>query len=64
MRSNNALKRTGVYSGRPVLAKGWRARRGGMWMGPAAEQDRIVRAQRVAADLGDNPPNGRISAAN
>jgi hypothetical protein len=30
MPANNALQRTGVYRGSPVLAKGWRARRGGM----------------------------------
>jgi hypothetical protein len=38
--SNNALQRTSDYRGRPVLAKGWRARRGGMGTVAAAEQDR------------------------
>jgi hypothetical protein len=38
--TNNALQRTNELSGRPVLAKGWRARRGGMVNVPAAELDR------------------------
>jgi len=38
--SNNALQRTDDHRGRPVLAKGWRARRGGMGIVPAAELDR------------------------
>jgi hypothetical protein len=38
--SNSALQRTGDRCGRPVLAKGWRARRGGMGIVPAAELDR------------------------
>jgi len=40
MTSNNALQRTGGHRYRPVLAKGWRARRGGMGIVPAAEPDR------------------------
>ena len=40
MMSNKALQRTGGRRGRPVLAKGWRARRGGMGLVPAAELDR------------------------
>jgi hypothetical protein len=38
--ANNALQRTGERGGRPVLAKGWRARRGGMGIVPAAERER------------------------
>ena len=38
--ANNSLQRTGEHRGRPVLAKGWRARRSGMGIVPAAEQDR------------------------
>jgi hypothetical protein len=38
--ANNELQRTGGECGRPVLAKGWRARRGGMGIVPAAELDR------------------------
>jgi hypothetical protein len=33
--SNNALQRTVMHCA-PVLAKGWRARRGGMGIAPAA----------------------------
>ena len=40
MTANKALQRTGDDRGRPVLAKGWRARRGGMGIVPAAELDR------------------------
>ena len=40
LRPNNALQRTGVHRGRPVLAKGWCARRSGMGIVPAAELDR------------------------
>lgn len=40
MPTNNALQRAGDYCGRPVLAKGWRARRGGMGMMAAAERSR------------------------
>jgi hypothetical protein len=38
--ANNALQRTGDHWGHSVLAKGWRARRGGMGIVPAAELDR------------------------
>ena len=38
--SNNALQRTGKHRGRPVLAKGWRARRSGMAIVAAAELGR------------------------
>jgi hypothetical protein len=38
--SNNELQRTGCHSGRPVLAKGSRARQGGVGAVPAAELDR------------------------
>jgi hypothetical protein len=40
MLPNNALQRTSDHRGRPVLAKGWRARRGGVGIVPAAELDR------------------------
>jgi len=40
MITNNSLQRTSEHHGRPVLAKGWRARLGGMGIVPAAEQDR------------------------
>ena len=38
--ANNALQRTSEHRGRPVLAKGWPARRGGTGTMPAAELDR------------------------
>ena len=40
MLPNKSLQRTCEYRGRPVLAKGWRARRGGMGTVPAAELNR------------------------
>jgi hypothetical protein len=40
MRPNKSLQRTCEHCGRPVLAKGWLARRGGMRILPAAERDR------------------------
>jgi hypothetical protein len=42
MRSNKALQRTGGHRGRPVLAKGWLARRGGRGAVPAAERNRYA----------------------
>jgi hypothetical protein len=39
-RSNNVLQRAIERGGRPVLAKGWRARRGGMGIVLAAEHGR------------------------
>jgi hypothetical protein len=38
--ANNALQRTCDQRGRPALAKGWGARRGGMGIVPAAELGR------------------------
>ena len=40
MTPNKALQRTREERGHPVLAKGWRARRGGVGIVPAAELDR------------------------
>ena len=37
---NKSLQRTGSHRGHPVLAMGWRARRGGMTIVPAAERNR------------------------
>ena len=38
--SNNSLQRAVENRGRPVLAEGWRARRGGTGIVPAAERNR------------------------
>ena len=40
LKANKSLQRTGGHHGRPVLAREWRARRGGMGIVPAAELDR------------------------
>jgi len=40
MTANKSLQRTWEQRCRPVLGKGWRARRGGMGIVPAAERNR------------------------